>query len=207
MNADVPLIEVLISSFPELSAYDVLLFERYYRLVLKWNDRLHLTTITRPKAFVERHLGEAIFTENRILPWVEEFWDIGSGGGLPGIPIAILRPEMEVRLVEANRKKVLFLEEVAAALELGRVKVINARFETVDAFSPQACLSARAVERMERVVREIVRKASGVAQILILGGAGLVMSPGPEWRLERHRMPHSTGRWLFELVRRNAEQG
>jgi len=206
MSADLTLINDLIASFPELSAYDVLLFERYYRLILKWNDRLHLTTITRPKAFVERHLGESIFTGNRILPLVDEFWDIGSGAGLPGIPIAILRPEMEVLLVESDRKKVLFLEEVAAALELGRVRVINARFETIDAFSPQACLAARAVEKMERVVRDILRKGTGVTQILILGGAGLVVTAKPGWRLVRHSIPNSTNRWLFELVRWSAEK-
>jgi len=181
------------------------LFERYYKLVLKWNSRLHLTTLTTPDAFVKRHLNEAIFVEKRILPTIDEFWDIGSGVGIPGIPVAVLRPDMEVWLVEANRRKALFLEEVAAELQLKHVRVVNARFETIDTFSPQACLAARAVERMERVVREIVRKGSGVAQILILGGARLVISPGPAWRLERHRMPDSTGRWLFELVRLNAK--
>jgi 16S rRNA (guanine527-N7)-methyltransferase len=181
------------------------LFERYYKLVLKWNDRLHLTTITTRDAFVRRHLGESLFAEKRILPFIDEFWDIGSGVGIPGVPVAVLRPGMEVRLVEANRRKALFLEEVVAELQLKRVRVINARFETIHGFSPQACLAARAVERMERVVQEIVRKGSGVAQILILGGARLVVSAGPGWRVERHRMPQSTGRWLLELVRLSAK--
>jgi len=179
------------------------LFERYYKLVLKWNSRLHLTTLTTPDAFVKRHLNEAIFVEKRILPTIDEFWDIGSGVGIPGIPVAVLRPDMEVWLVEANRRKALFLEEVAAELQLKHVRVVNARFETIHTFSPQACLAARAVERMESVVREIVRK--GVAQILILGGGGLIVPSGPEWCLERHRMPQSTGRWLFDLVRLNAK--
>jgi 16S rRNA (guanine527-N7)-methyltransferase len=182
------------------------LFERYYKLVLKWNHRLHLTTITTPEAFLKRHLSEAIFVEKRILPTIDEFWDIGSGVGIPGIPVAVLRPYMEVWLVEANRRKALFLEEVAAELQLKHVHVVNARFETIDTFSPQACLAARAVEKMESVVREVVRKGSGVAQILILGGAGLVVSARPEWRLEKYRMAHSTGRWLFELVRCNTDK-
>src|SRR6185369_4459750 len=107
-------------SFPGLSEHEKDLLERYYKLVLKWNDRLHLTTITAPDAFVRRHLDEAIFVEKRILPIVDEFWDIGSGVGIPGIPVAVRRPDMEVRLVEANRRKALFLEEVVAELQLAR---------------------------------------------------------------------------------------
>lgn len=187
----------------DLSEHETDLFERYYKLVLKWNDRLHLTTITTPEGFVRRHLGEALFVEKRILPAVDEFWDIGSGVGIPGIPVAVRRPDIEVRLVEANRRKALFLEEVVAELQLARVKVINARFDTIDTFSPQACLAARAVERMERLVREIVK--TGAAQILILGGTGLIVPAGAGWRVQRHRMPHSTGRLLFELVRLNAK--
>src|SRR4029079_1440638 len=182
------------------------LFERYYKLVLKWNSRLHLTTLTTPDAFVKKHLNEAIFVEKRILPTIDEFWDIGSGVGIPGIPVAVLRPNLEVWLVEANRRKALFLEEVAAELQLKHVRVVNARFETIDAFSPQACLAARAVEKMERVVRDILRKGTGVTQILILGGAGLVVTAKPGWRLVRHPMPNSTNRWLFELVRWSAEK-
>ena len=207
MSADVGLVEFLEQSFPGLSKQAMELFERYYQLVLKWNARLHLTTITTPGAFAERHLGEAIFAGKRILPFVDEFWDIGSGAGIPGIPVAVLQPEMEVRLVEANRRKALFLEEVVAELQLSCVRVITARFETIDRFSSSACLAARAVERMERVVREIVRRGSGAAQILILGGAQLETSlarAGPDFRLERYRMPASTNHWLFELVRLNA---
>jgi len=201
MNADTDFVEVLAGSFPGLSGREVELFTRYYRLVLKWNDRLHLTTVTTPRAFVPRHLGEAIFTGNRILPGIDQFWDIGSGAGIPGIPVAILRPQMYVRLVEANRRKALFLEEVATELQLHRVKVINARFETLGGFSAHACLAARAVEKMEEVVRGIVRQGGEAAQILILGGAQLEGVMGAAgWRLERYRLPASTNRWLFELV-------
>ena len=207
MKRDTRLVETLGRSFPRLSDIEMEVFERYFQLVLKWNQRLHLTTITNPEPFVERHLGEAIFTGERILPFVDEFWDIGSGAGIPGIPVAVLRPQIKVRLVEANRGKALFLEEVVAELQLKRVSVVNARFETLDGFSSRACLAARAVEQMDKIVKEMVRRGQEAAQMLVLGGAQLesaFLPMEPNWRLERHLIPASKNRWLFELVRQES---
>src|SRR5262245_31207941 len=64
------------------------LLANYYELVLKWNNRLHLTTLIRPQEFFNRHILESSFAESLILPSVNQFWDIGSGLGVPGMIIS-----------------------------------------------------------------------------------------------------------------------
>src|SRR5215475_8203011 len=108
------------------------LLSKYYELVLKWNKRLHLTTLTQPQEFFERHILESTFSESLILPSVNQVWDLGSGLGVPGMVIAILRPDLIAHLVEANRNKALFLEEAAAHLNLKNVEVIESRLEAIE---------------------------------------------------------------------------
>src|ERR1044071_3066172 len=73
----------------------------YFELVLKWNPRLHLTTLVDPQQFFQFHILESDFAASLLLPSVTRLWDLGSGLGIPGIPIAILRPDLPVHLVEA----------------------------------------------------------------------------------------------------------
>ncbi|MCI0665770.1 MAG: class I SAM-dependent methyltransferase, partial [Acidobacteria bacterium] len=112
------------------SEAEIDLLSKYYDLVLKWNKRLHLTTLTQPREFFERHILESAFSESLILPSVNQVWDLGSGLGVPGMVIAILRPDLDVRLVEASRNKALFLEEVDVSLNLKNLRVIESRFES-----------------------------------------------------------------------------
>ena len=101
------------------------LLSSYFRIVLKWNHRLHLTTIVEPKAFAIRHICEALEVESRIDRRAAELWDIGSGLGIPGIPISVVRPELPVVLVESSRHKAIFLEETVRELGLENVRVVN----------------------------------------------------------------------------------
>jgi 16S rRNA (guanine527-N7)-methyltransferase len=177
----------------------------YFDLVLKWNARLHLTTLTRPGEFVERHICEAEFAAERILDSIREVWDLGTGLGIPGIPIAILRPDLEVKLVESNRAKSIFLEETASELRLANVEVIRKRIESLDEVPEVACLTVRAVERMERVLAEILRIGARCSQVLVFGNQeteALIRSlMGREGRIESRLMPGTERRWLIEVMR------
>src|SRR5882762_9810000 len=102
----------------KLSDLEVDRFLHFYYLVLKWNNRLHLTTITQPLPFAQRHLCESVFAEDYLLPTIQKVWDIGSGVGIPGIPFSIIRPDLIITLVEANKKKAIFLKEVITSLQL-----------------------------------------------------------------------------------------
>lgn len=157
----------------------------YYQLVLKWNNRLHLTTLTRPQEFFQRHLLESALTASCLITIVRQVWDLGSGLGIPGIPIAVFRPDLSVHLVESSRNKELFLEEVVAALELTNTTVVRARIESLQNLPADACLTARAVEKMELMVKQMLRVGRDSAQLLILGSSAIenivVASINEEW--------------------------
>lgn len=173
----------------------------HYGMILKWNARLHLTTIVEPESFVDRHLSESIVAATRIRPEMLELWDLGSGAGLPGIPIAILRPDLDVYLVEARRAKAIFLEEAAERLDLKRVKPINCRIESLDPIPPAGAITARAVDRMEDLIPDICTVARSSRQWLVFGGEQLLCELAI--RAEREpvliRLPGSDRRFLADL--------
>src|SRR5262245_44317249 len=78
---------------------------KYYELVLKWNPRLHLTTLIQPQAFFDRHIFESAFSASLLSPSINQIWDLGSGLGAPGMILAILRPDLAIHLVESSRNK------------------------------------------------------------------------------------------------------
>src|SRR4051812_47122919 len=75
-----------------LSVREIEQLVQYYELVLKWNAQLHLTTITEPEDFFYRHIFEPMFLARQLEPEIVEVWDLGSGLGVPGVPLSILRP-------------------------------------------------------------------------------------------------------------------
>lgn len=192
--------ELLKASFPELEAKAVESLGSYYGLVLKWNQYINLTTVTEPRVFAERHVGEAIFAAALISSGATEFWDIGSGLGIPGIPVAVLRPDLDVRMVESNRKKAIFLEEAIYALHLGRAKVLNTRFESLTGFSEESCVSMRAVEKMSAIVDLVLEKAGSAGQFLIFGAADMHLTAAGGRRTNRHLLPGSSERFLYEIA-------
>ncbi len=157
------------SAGAEFSGLELDRLREYYHLVLKWNPRLHLTTLTEPSQFFRRHILESDFAEGFISSQVEQVWDLGTGLGVPGIPIAILRPDLAIHLVESKRGKVIFLEEVISVLRLSNVKVIETRIESLGDFPTNSCLIARAVEQMEDVVSEMLALGKNCRQVIVLG--------------------------------------
>ena len=103
----------------------------YMALLVKWNRTYNLTAIRDPLAMVAHHLLDSL----AVLPHLPlaaqgRLADAGSGGGLPGIPLAIARPGWRVALAEANQKKAAFLRQASIELKLGNVEVHEGRVET-----------------------------------------------------------------------------
>ncbi len=99
----------------------------YARELLKWNQKVNLTAITAPDEVVDKHLLDSL----AVLPEVrgaKSLLDLGAGAGLPGIPLALALPELQVTLVDAVAKKVGFMKHAAALLGLGgRVRALHVR--------------------------------------------------------------------------------
>ncbi len=148
------------------SIHDKLLI--YLELIMKWNARINLTAIREPEEIVRRHFGESLFVGGQ-LGACRTLLDFGSGAGFPGVPIQLLRPEVQVTLAESQGKKAAFLHEVVRSLGLttevwaGRVDEMAAgrRFDTV---------VLRGVDQMDCAVGEAGQRASG--SVMIVGTSG-----------------------------------
>jgi 16S rRNA (guanine527-N7)-methyltransferase len=158
---------MLESRYSELTCSQIDQFTKYYELVLKWNGRLHLTTLTEPKDFLERHIAEVLSVIGLIEEQVAVLWDLGAGLGVPGIPLKILRPDLEVKLVESSRKKAIFLETVIAELGLLSCRVDCRRIENLPPPTRDVLLTARAIEQMERLIPLIRHLAATAGQSII----------------------------------------
>jgi 16S rRNA (guanine527-N7)-methyltransferase len=104
----------------------------YLALLIKWNKAYNLTAVRDPDEMVSRHLLDSL----SVVPFIggERQLDVGSGGGMPGIPLAILFPDMKVTCLDSNGKKTRFLTQVKLELKLDNLEVIHSRAE---AFKPQ----------------------------------------------------------------------
>ena len=112
----------------------------YVELLERWNATYNLTAVRDPGEMVTRHLLDSL----AVAPHVTgaTLADLGSGPGLPGIPLAIIAPEREVLLVDSNGKKARFLREAVRRLGLSGVSVAEARVENVSGTFD--CITARA---------------------------------------------------------------
>lgn len=104
----------------------------YLALLIKWNKAYNLTAVRDPNEMVSRHLLDSL----SIVPFVEagRWLDVGSGGGMPGIPLAILFPDSHFTVLDSNGKKTRFLTQVKLELALDNLSVVNQR---VEAFTPE----------------------------------------------------------------------
>lgn len=103
----------------------------YLRLLQKWNKAYNLTAVRDPAHMVSRHLLDSL----SILPYVQgDRWlDVGSGGGMPGIILAVMRPDARFTLLDSNGKKTRFLTQVKLELGLANLTVVHNRVEAFQA--------------------------------------------------------------------------
>ena len=124
-------------------------FAEYIDLFLKWNDKTNLSSIRDEDDILRRHILESIQCAQTLPAGLSSLLDFGSGGGLPGVPISILHPEISVTLAESQIKKATFLNEVVRSLGLN-AKVHSARAELLT--SKFDCVTLRAVDKMSEAV-------------------------------------------------------
>lgn len=145
----------------ELSADQVHQLEKHYDLLLKWNRVLNLTNLQGVEEIVERHYCESIFLAVHLPVGALTLADVGSGAGFPGIPIATVRPECRVSLIESHQRKSVFLRE--ATRELKNVRVLPERVENVNTRFDWVMCRAVQFSGIEKPVSKIA------ASVAILG--------------------------------------
>jgi len=157
----------------------------YLGLLAQWNQAYNLTAIRDPAEMLVKHLFDSLVI-HPYLPINARLVDIGSGAGLPAIPLALARADLRVTLIETAGKKARFLREAVRALGLGeRVRVLAARAEAVDEAGSYDCLSARAFGTLAQILAIGGHLLRPGGQLIALKGRDPVAELaelGPGWR-------------------------
>jgi len=153
----------------------------YLELFHKWNKTYNLSAVRDPSEMVHRHLLDSLSVVKHIEG--ERFIDVGTGGGLPGIPLAIMFPEKQFTLLDSAGKKIRFLFQVKTSLGLENVSVENCR---VESYQPEAKFSA-VISRAFASIKDMIE---GCQHLLEPNGCFLAMKgqyPSAELsELEKH---------------------
>lgn len=154
-----------------LSTEKIFALTKYYELVEAHNPILHLVAPSDTETFVVRHVLESIYAE-QFLPKNATFADLGTGAGLPAVPLLIARKDLRGTLVESKLKKAKFLEEVLAKCQLeNRARIINRQFEELEKLDVSYVL-CRAIDKFTQKLPKIL-KWSGNCNFLFFGGNAL----------------------------------
>ncbi|HEY3297356.1 MAG TPA: 16S rRNA (guanine(527)-N(7))-methyltransferase RsmG [Armatimonadota bacterium] len=160
-----------------LSEHQLDQFDGLTALLLEWNAKFNLTRITNPSEIAVKHYLDSLsLLAYAKMPARASLIDVGTGAGLPGLPLKIAVPEMKLALLDSVKKKLLFAEEAAKELQLGDVKTIHARAE-------DAARDKSLREHFDFAVSRAVARLSVLAELCIpfckVGGK-FVAYKGPE---------------------------
>ena len=174
----------------------------YLELLLRWNARLNLSAIRKPEEIVRRHFIESLFAAQQLPSEINSLLDYGSGAGFPGLPIAIVRPEIRVTLAESQAKKASFLREAVRVTATG-CSVFEGRVEALPPETRFDVVTMRAVETMETAIPFAAAHASRYLALLITeDSAERCHACAPEWNwCAPLRLPDSR-QMIFSLGQR-----
>lgn len=114
----------------ELTEKQLQQFDRYFELLVEWNEKMNLTAITEPQEVAIKHMIDSLSAwDDERLKNVKSMIDVGTGAGFPGIPLKIYKPELKLTLLDSLNKRVKFLQTVVDELGLENVECIHARAE------------------------------------------------------------------------------
>lgn len=113
---------------PELTNNMQQQFEDYMKLLLEWNEKINLTAITEENDIIQKHFEDSL-TISKYIKDNSTIVDVGTGAGFPGIPLKIAREDIDVTLVDSLNKRIKFLEDVIAKIQLKNIKALHFRAE------------------------------------------------------------------------------
>lgn len=182
----------------------------YLALLARWNATYNLTAIRDPREMLTKHLLDSLAMQ----PFVRglaTLADLGTGPGLPGIPLAIATPGLQVTLVESNGKKARFLREAVRQLKLGNVQVAEARIEAFRPGAPFDAITARALASLPLILDLGGHLLGPGGRLLAMKGAlpaDEIAALPPGWGVAAVHPLHVPGlaaeRHLLDIVRTRA---
>lgn len=191
-----------------LGASQVALFEDYLSLFVRWNAHINLTSIRDQEGILSRHFVESIACARALPEGISTLLDFGSGGGFPGIPIAVCRPEIVVTLAESQGKKAAFLQEAVRVLGIparvyaGRAERLAERFD---------CVALRAVDKMPEAVESAGMLVAGSGWLALMTTESelgdLRVAAGVEFSWSDAVPMHGSADRLLALGQRKASSG
>lgn len=184
----------------------VLQIQQYMSILLTWNEKINLTAIREPLEILNRHFCECMYTASAVPVEDGRLADVGSGGGFPGLPLKIIRPELQVMLIESNIKKATFLAEVIRDLGLADARVLVGRYEELgEEIAPLDFVCSRALGEFAPFLEWAHSENVGAKQVILWIGARdlpeIQKIQTWDWR-EPIPVPHSLRRLLLVGTRK-----
>ncbi len=189
-----------------VSDSQVLQIQQYTNILLAWNEKINLTAIRDPLEILSRHFCECMFAASTVPVEHGRLADVGSGGGFPGLPLKIIRPELQVMLIESNIKKATFLAEVIRDLGLADARVLVGRYEELgEEIAPLDFVCSRALGEFAPFLEWAHSEKVGAKQVILWIGARdlpeIQKIQTWDWR-EPIPVPHSLRRLLLVGTRK-----
>lgn len=159
----------------------------YLALLDRWNRTYNLTAIRDVEEMVGKHLLDSLVMQAHVAD-VERLADLGTGPGLPGIPLAIVHPRLQVTLVESNGKKARFLREAVRKLGLGNAQVAESRIEAFDAPGAFDAITARALATLPLILQLGGHLLAPQGRLLAMKGVvpeDEIAALPPDWQVDQ----------------------
>jgi len=179
----------------------VLQIQQYTKILGAWNEKINLTAIRDPLEILYRHFCESMFAAVAVPLENGRLADVGSGGGFPGVPLKILRPNLQIVLIESNIKKATFLAEVVREIGLPDVQVLVGRYEELgEELAPLDFVCSRALGEFGPFLAWAGSEKIAAKEVILWIGARDLEEirgiDGWEWR-EPIQVPHSLRRLIL----------
>src|SRR5215470_17174061 len=185
----------------ELTSTQVQQIQQYTGLLVAWNEKINLTAIRDPLEILYRHFCESMYGASVLAVENCRLADVGAGAGFPGLPLKIIRPDLEVFLIESNIKKATFMVEVIRELGLTDAKVLVSRYDELgEEVAPLDFVCSRALGDFAKLLAWAGSPQVSAKNVLFwLGGRDLDevrAISGWDWDAAKP-MPHSLQRLLL----------